>query len=86
MLAISSSEIPTEAALANDLECSMVDAVSHQTEGASAGCPLTVEYAIVIQPADDMLIPLFLCKLHYNAFRLGVREGVGLDPDLLKKI
>lgn len=91
MLTIHSSTITEEIAEHNDLQCALVEAANilaaHiQKRDTYSGCPLPAIHAVAIQPAEDMVIPVFLCTLHYNSLKLGLREGVGIDENLLKGI
>lgn len=90
MLTIHSSEIPLEIAEEHGLACAVVDSASLmaaqlQQKESFSGCPLPAVYAIGIQPAEDQSIPIFMCRPHFNAFKLGVREGVGVDQEILNQ-
>ena len=68
--------------------CEAVDyalaiAAEKQGETSFPGCTQMPEYAVAFRPADDMSIPVNLCKIHFNALRLSLREGsIGIDDDL----
>ena len=67
--------------------CEAVDyalafAASQQGESSFDGCTQLPEYAVAFKPADDMSIPINLCKIHFNALRLSLREGnIGIEDD-----
>jgi len=47
------------------------------------GCPFTPTYSIALKPVEDMVIPLFVCSIHFNAFRISLREGnIGVDDQM----
>lgn len=89
MLAIHSSRLTHDIAETNGLECALVDAASlraahMQGQSRYSGCPLPAIHMISLQPAEDMSIPIFLCDVHFNGFKLGLKEGLGIDEDLTK--
>lgn len=89
MLAIHTSSITEQQSLENNFECAAVDSASlmaAQLKGQSIyeGCPLPAVHVVAIQPAEDIVIPIFVCDVHHNGFKLGLREGVGIDQDLLE--
>jgi hypothetical protein len=49
------------------------------------GCPLPAVHAVAVQPAEDMVIPMFMCTVHFNGFKLGLREGIALGEELLEQ-
>lgn len=89
MLSIHSSALTEEIAENHSLKCAIVDSASlmaaqlkQQTE--YEGCPFPAVYAVAIQPAEDMVIPMFMCTIHFNGFKLGLREGIALSEELLE--
>jgi hypothetical protein len=90
LLTVSGTKINKATAEANNLECALVDyALILQAERANEshfqGCSLIPEYAIAVNPAEDMTIPLFLCEIHFNSLKLSLHEGVAVDEDVFGK-
>jgi hypothetical protein len=48
------------------------------------GCKLDPAWAVAFRPAEDIIIPVNLCQLHFAALRLGVMEGVATDADFFE--
>jgi hypothetical protein len=75
----------------NDLDCAVVDhaniiAAERENKTSFPGCQFLPTYAISMQPADDMMVPLFLCTIHFNSLNLALKEGVGADDKLFKSL
>lgn len=86
MLNIHSTEIEEVHAKSNGLNCSMVDLLSVESMKISEdynGCPFTPQYALAFQAAEDMVIPRFLCGIHYRAFKLAIKQGVAISQELI---
>ena len=86
MLAISAVLITEEDVLENELECDLIDYASvlqaEITNSATfEGCTQAPSYSVAFKPAEDMVIPIFVCKLHFNALKLSLHEGVVVDED-----
>lgn len=87
MLTITGTKLDIEFSKKHELDCGLVDyasitAAERNDEPSLQGCTLVPEYAVSFQPVEDQVIPLFLCRLHFNSFALGLREGVAADEDL----
>jgi hypothetical protein len=91
LLTITGTKLDIEFSKEHNLECGLVDyasisAAERNSEDTLEGCTLIPEYALSLQPAEDQLIPLFLCSPHFNSLSMGVREGVAVDEHLFGKI
>lgn len=89
MLTVSATELTHEAVAAHGLVCNLIDhsAITYAEMHSKdiEGCRFVPVYAISMQPAPDMIIPMFLCFIHFNAFKLSLHEGVGVDEDVFGK-
>jgi hypothetical protein len=89
MFIVHESHIDIETSIENNLSCAVVDQASmkaaeiKQTD-VFEGCPIPPEYAVSLQPTEDQVIPVFMCRLHFNSFRQGLKEGVAVSEDMLK--
>lgn len=92
MLTITAQEIDDADFVAVDAACSAVDyatiAQAHREEGNGFhGCELDVAWVLFLKPAEDITIPVFICSVHFNAFRYAVKSGkVGVDLDVFGDI
>jgi hypothetical protein len=70
----------------NDLVCGLVDyaavAAAEAQHTSIQGCSMIPAFAISMKPAPDMIVPIFVCFVHFNAFKLSLHEGVGVDEDV----
>lgn len=87
MLVISAIPLTKQDAEANELDCDLVDyasIVAAEVNNLSTfdGCSQLPAWSVAIRPAEDMVIPIFLCSLHFNALKISLREGVGIDEDV----
>ncbi len=90
MLVITAIQITEQEAVEHDVVCNMVDhgaIQSAEIRGLSTfeGCPQIPVYSVAFKPAEDMVIPLFLCTIHFNALKLSLHEGVAVDEDIFGK-
>lgn len=86
MLAITSTKLTPEQVEALEIDCDSVDYASifaaKQTNAESFdGCKIPGSWAVAFRPAEDIIISINLCDLHYGALKLAVREGVAIDND-----
>jgi hypothetical protein len=87
MLVISAVPLTGEEIDEHALDCGLVDYASIiqaeiNNSSTFEGCTQTPAYSVAFKPAEDMVIPIFLCKLHFNALSLSLHEGVGVDEDV----
>lgn len=87
MMLITASSITAEEAEAHEIQCELVDyaaifAAEAKNSSTFDRCPLAPVWAVTFKPADDMVIPTFLCSLHFNALKISLHEGVGVDEDV----
>ena len=87
MLTITAQKITKEEAVEHEVECDAVDyaavrAAEIKESDTFEGCSQVPEYAVSFRPAEDMVIPHFLCPLHFAALRLSLHEGVAVDEDV----
>lgn len=87
MLTITATKLAKEFAKENNIDCALVDyaliaAAERSNSESFQGCTLPPLYAVSIQPAEDMVIPIFLCLSHFNALKMGLHEGVAVDEDI----
>lgn len=84
MLAIGVTTIDEQKALDLHESCMAQDyTVSSNPEVVSHGqeCTLPVKHVVMLHPAPDMVIPVFVCMVHFNAFTLALGGGVGIIDD-----
>ena len=87
MMIITATPISKEDAEEHEVDCDSVDhAQILAAEAAKSdtfdGCSLLPEYSVAFKPAEDMVIPVFLCGPHFRALRISLHEGVGVDEDV----
>jgi hypothetical protein len=87
MMLITASEITAEEAEAHHIECELVDyaaifAAEANNSQTFERCPMNPVWAVTFKPAEDMVIPTFLCSIHFNALKLSLHEGVGVDENV----
>lgn len=82
-LAITEAEVKE-----NELECNLVDyasivAADLNELGTFEGCNQPPAYSVALKPAEDMVIPFFLCSIHFNAVKISMRDRkLGIDEDI----
>lgn len=92
MITITAQRIEDADFVAVDAACSAVDfatiAQAHRSSGIDfPGCELDVAWAIFMKPAEDITIPIFVCSVHFNAFKYAVKSGkVGVDLNVFGEI
>jgi hypothetical protein len=92
MLTITAQQIEDADFVADEAACSAIDyatiAHAHREEiPGFQGCELDVEWVIFMKPAEDITIPVFICTVHFNAFKYAVKTGkVGADLDVFGDI
>lgn len=87
MMLVSATPITSEEAVAHEIECQLVDyaaiyAAEAKNSNTFDSCPMTPVWAVTLKPAEDMVIPVFLCQIHFNALKISLHEGVGVDEDV----
>jgi hypothetical protein len=87
MLVITATPITEEDAHSQNISCELIDYVSIKAAEFMQSdtfdrCSLVPVWAVTLRPAEDMLIPVFLCPIHFGAFKLSLHEGVGVDEDV----
>ncbi len=87
MMLITATSITADEAKSHGIECGLIDyatifAAETNNSDTFDRCPLDPIWAVTLKPADDMVIPLFLCSLHFNALKISLHEGVGVDEDV----
>lgn len=87
MMIITASAITAEEAESYEVHCELVDYAAVFAAEATGSktferCPMTPIWAVTFKPADDMVIPTFLCPIHFNALKMSLHEGVGVDEDI----
>ena len=90
MLLITASPLTEEEATGHNLNCELIDYVSLKAaemfnSDTFDRCQLVPVWAVTLRPADDMMIPVFLCPVHFGALKLSLHEGVGVDEDIFGK-
>ncbi len=92
MLTVTAQQIENADFILADAACTAVDfatvAQAHRdSEEGFQGCELDVAWAIFMKPAEDITIPIFVCSVHFNAFKLAVKSGrVGVDLEVFGEI
>jgi hypothetical protein len=86
MMLITATKISEEEAATHEVTCELIDYATvfaaELSENASHKCELIPVWAVTLRPADDMLIPVFVCKVHFAALKMSLHEGVGVDEDV----
>jgi hypothetical protein len=87
MMLITASQITEEEAKAHEIECAAVDyadifAAEQRNAETFDGCSQIPTYSVALKPAEDIVIPLFMCSIHFVALKLSLHEGVGVDEDI----
>lgn len=87
MLVVTAIGITEEEANSQGLSCQLIDYVSVKAAellqlDTFDRCSLPPVWAVTLRPADDMLIPVFLCPVHFGAFKLSLHEGIAADEDV----
>lgn len=84
MFTVSATKVTREEAEQNEISCGSYDFTVSEGKPVRLhqGCTIFPEYAVTMQPAPDMVIPVFLCVVHFNAYKLGLHEGIAVDEDM----
>lgn len=87
MMLITATSITADEAKLHEIECGLIDyatifAAEAKNSSTYDNCPMLPIWAVTLKPADDMVIPLFLCSIHFNALKISLHEGVGVDEDI----
>jgi hypothetical protein len=87
MMLITATEITAEEAEVHEVQCELVDyaaifAAKTNKLSTFERCPMLPVWAVTFKPAEDMVIPTFLCIVHFNALKISLHEGVGVDEDI----
>jgi hypothetical protein len=88
LLEISATAISEQMAREHEFECALIDhaavlAADQLDDSVFQGCTLLPAYAIAIKPAEDMIIPIFVCAPHYISLKIGINEGVAVSEEML---
>ncbi len=91
MLILTAVAITKAEAEDNELDCDLIDhasilAAELNNRTSFEGCNQLPAYSVALKPADDMVIPFFLCTLHFNALKLSLKDGFGIDQDIFSDI
>jgi len=86
LLTISASRITEQEAIEHDVDCDLVDhaaifAAEMNNKETFEGCTQIPVYAVAFKPAEDMVIPIFVCELHFRALKISLHEGVAVDEE-----
>lgn len=89
MLAITSQRLTVEQVEQLDIDCDSIDYASIMSAKLKDsevfdGCQLHAAWAVAFRPAEDIIIPVNLCDLHFNALKIGIHEGVTVDNNILE--
>lgn len=92
MLTITAQQIEDADFALADAACSAIDfatvAQAHRnSEAGFDGCELDVAWALFLKPAEDITVPIFVCSIHFNAFKYAVKSGrVAVDLNVFGEI
>ena len=86
MLYITASQLTEQEVIEHEIDCDSVDyaaifAAEQRNSSTFEGCSQTPVYAVSFKPAEDMVIPFFVCHLHFNALKISLFEGVAVDEN-----
>lgn len=87
MMLVTATKITEAEAEEHGVDCNAVDyAIILAAERANSstfdGCSQIPIYSVAFKPAEDMVIPVFLCQLHFTALKMSLHEGVAVDEDM----
>lgn len=87
MLLVTGSILTAEEVQEHEIDCDAVDyaaifAAEVKNSSTFEGCTQVPIYAISFKLAEDMVIPFFICQLHFMALKLSLHEGVGVDENV----
>lgn len=88
MLILTAVPITHQEAEHHELECNLVDyasiiAADLHSLNTFEGCSQPPAYSVALKPAEDMVIPFFLCDIHFNALKISMIDGkFGTDEDV----
>lgn len=85
-MVITGSKLTEHEINSNDLDCDTVDyaaifAAEQNNESTFEGCTQLPQYAVSFKLAEDMVLPFFVCQVHFMALKISLHEGVGVDED-----
>jgi hypothetical protein len=92
MLIVTGSKLTIEEAENFELTCDAVDYASiliaeTNDESEFDGCSQLPRYSIALKLAEDMVIPSFLCPIHFMALKMSLQDGtVGVDEDFFGEL
>lgn len=92
MLIVTGSRITEQEATNYELSCSGVDYASillaeQHSNIDMLGCSQLPVFSISLRLAEDMIIPSFLCSIHFTALKMSLEDGsVGVDEDIFGEI
>lgn len=90
MLILSVMPITKDDVELNNLDCNLIDyasivAAEIANNNTFEGCNQLPAYSLALKPAEDMVIPFFVCEIHFNALKISLQDGqFGIDPDMFK--
>jgi len=84
MLAITASPLSDEQVEVLGITCNSIDYASILTaqrnnEESFDGCQLRPTTGVAFRPAEDIIIPVNLCDLHFNALKIGLDGGFAVE-------
>jgi hypothetical protein len=93
---LTDNDLAYEIAQGNKLQCEGIDYASIIALQATSDkesvsleeckCPGEVSYVVSFKPAEDILIPVTVCTVHFNAVKLALAErSIVIDLDLFEE-
>lgn len=86
-MVITASKLTEYEINSHDLDCDTVDyaaifAAEQNNSNTFEGCTQLPLYAVSFKLAEDMVLPFFVCQVHFMALKISLHEGVGVDENV----
>lgn len=90
MLIVSAVPITNMESEIHEIGCDAVDysaiMFAEKHNSLFEGCSQVPTYSIALKIAEDMVVPSFLCSIHFRALKMSLEDGiVGVDEKILGK-
>jgi len=64
----------------NSIDYASIVTAQRNNDESFDGCQLRPTWGVGFRPAEDIIIPVNLCSLHFAALKLGLSEGFAVEP------
>lgn len=84
---ITASKLTEQEVKDHEVDCDTVDyaaifAAEQKNSDTFEGCTQLPLYAVSFKLAEDMVLPFFVCQVHFMALKISLHEGIGVDEDI----